>query len=165
MAPHEPPPRASGSDAPSSWDAGFAASARFRRPWLRSAFCVLSGCPSGRHSTRGLASAAILRTPEEPAIGPEGFRRAAGWQLVRCRLCKVCSARLHQGTPVVVSPPPEEAECDRNAEPFTPVNRHPTVGFRLSLAAFYGFQAFDVRTPDGRRWLSLSFVASTPTDL
>jgi hypothetical protein len=54
----------------------------------------------------------------------------------------------------------EETECDRNAEPFTPANRHPAIGFRLPLAAFYGFQALDVRTSDGRRWLSLSFDKS-----
>jgi hypothetical protein len=92
-------------------------------------------------------------------IGLEGFRRAVGWHLLRCRLCKVCSTRVHRGTPVLVSLLIKEAECDRNAERFTPANRHPAIGFRLPLAAFYGFQAFEVRTSDGRRRLSLSIAA------
>jgi hypothetical protein len=79
-------------------------------------------------------------------------------QLVRCRLCKVCSARVHRGGPVMVSLLTEETECDWNVEPYTTADRHPAIGFRLPLAPFYGFQAFDVRTSDGRRWLSVSLV-------
>ena len=50
----------------------------------------------------------------------------------------------------------ERAEYERNAEPGTPANRRRATGFGLRRSPFYGFQVFNGKTAEGRRWLSLT---------